>query len=101
MAASLRNPESVLELSGCDRITMPPNIIEKLQKMNTPVEKKLRAEDVGPIEIEKINLNEKTFRWMMNEDEIGNGKLAEGIRVFALDAAKLESMIKEKLRTLI
>ncbi len=100
MAASLRTPDSVLELAGCDRITMPPNIIEKLQELSSPVQPKLRADEAKLSDIKKISLNEKTFRWMMNEDEIGNEKLADGIRLFAKDAIKLEQMIKDKLKNL-
>jgi transaldolase len=100
MAASLRTPESVLELAGCDRITMPPNIIEKIQGLSGTVEAKLKADEAKNLKINKISLNEKSFRWMMNEDEIGNEKLADGIRLFAKDAVKLEEIIKEKLKIL-
>jgi transaldolase len=78
----LRTPESVLELAGIDRITMPPNIIEKLEKMDVTVERKVGLDNQDE-DIKKIEVNEKTFRWMVNEDEIGNEKLADGIRVFA------------------
>jgi transaldolase len=97
MAASLRTPESVLELTGCDRITMPPSIIEKLANMNTEVQPKLLREEAKTSPVQKIELTEKTYRWMLNEDEVGNEKLADGIRVFARDAIKLEKNIKEKL----
>jgi transaldolase len=99
MAASVRTPESVLELSGCDRITIPPGIIQKLEILNLPVEKKLDAESCKNLEnIEKLNyIDEKTFRWNLNQDEIGNEKLADGIRIFARDAVKLENVIKAKL----
>ena len=99
MAASLRTPESVLELSGCDRITMPPGIIEKLQKMDNQAERKLSVEEAksSGSNLSRIQMNEKTFRWMLNEDEIGNEKLADGIRIFAKDALKLEKMIKSRL----
>lgn len=100
MAASLRTPESTLELTGCDRITMPPTIIEKLQNLNLPVEKKLIVEEAKKLDLKKINVDEKTFRWMLNEEEVGNEKLADGIRVFARDAVKLEKIIKERLANL-
>lgn len=96
MAASLRTAESVIELAGCDRITMPPTIIEKLKQMNAPVELKLDRNNIKE-DIKKIEMEEKTFRWMLNEDEIGNEKLADGIRIFARDAVKLENFIKSKL----
>ncbi len=97
MAASLRTPESVLELSGIDRITMPPGIIEKLQGLNLDVSTKLSVSMAKDQDISKIDLNEKTYRWMLNQEEIGNEKLADGIRVFARDAVKLENIIKAKL----
>ena len=98
MAASVRTPESVLELAGCDRITMPPGIIEKLSAMNVEVAPKLIREEVKKIDsLEKIHLDDKSYRWMLNEEEIGNEKLADGIIVFAKDALKLEKTIKEKL----
>jgi transaldolase len=97
MAASLRTAESTLELSGVDRITMPPNIIEKLRTLNQHVELKLNSEVSTQMEIKRIEMNEKTFRWMVNEDEIGNEKLADGIRIFARDAIKLEKIIRDRL----
>lgn len=99
MAASLRTPESVLELSGCDRITIPPAIIQKLEKLDLPVENKLRVETAKKIEnlVKMDKIDENTFRWSLNEDEIGNEKLADGIRIFARDAVKLENVIKAKL----
>lgn len=100
MAASLRTPESVLELSGLDRITMPPNIIEALEKLNINSEKKLDKGSAQSLDIKKIDMNEKIFRYMLNDDEVGNLKLAEGIRLFAADAIKLEKIIKEKLAKL-
>lgn len=95
MAASLRTYQSVLEISGCDRITIPPNIIEKLATVNDEVIKKLDEKNLK--ESKKINIDEKLFRWMLNEDEMATDKLAEGIRVFAKDTIKLEELIKAKL----
>jgi transaldolase len=97
MAASLRTPESVLELSGCDRITMPPSIIENLQKMQVEATQKLSVAEAKKMEIPKIQVNEKIFRWILNEEEIGNEKLSDGIRIFARDAVKLEKIIKMHL----
>ena len=101
MAASLRTPQSVLELAGCDRITIPPGIIQKMAVMDAGVEKRLDVESSKKIEnLTKLEqLDEKTFRWNLNQDDIGNEKLADGIRIFARDAVKLESVIKSKLHT--
>ena len=79
----MRTPESVLELSGIDRITMPPGIIEKLSAMTDMVEAKLGKLTVDADKIVKIDVSEKNFRWLLNEDEIGNEKLCDGIRIFA------------------
>lgn len=62
---------------------MPPSIIEKLEKLTINAEKKLNPEHVKKSDIPKIDMNEKVFRWMQNEEEIGNEKLADGIRIFA------------------
>jgi transaldolase len=97
MAASLRTAESAFELAGCDRMTIPPSVIDKMETANLPVTQKLKIDDALNSDIEKINVDEKTFRWMTNEDEIGNEKLADGIRQFAKDTLKLEKIIKEKL----
>lgn len=101
MAASLRTPESVMELSGCDRITIPPGVIQKLDKMNVDVVGKLDVESSKGVQnlVKLDNVDEKTFRWKLNEDEIGNEKLADGIRIFARDAVKLENVIKGKLNS--
>ncbi len=65
-AASLRTAESVLELSGVDKITMPPGIIENLAKMTVEVSRRLSEEESRKMEIERVNMSEKTFRWMLN-----------------------------------
>ena len=71
-----------MEISGIDRITMPPTVIEGLTKINKPVELKLTADLAKNMDIPRIRTDEKNFRWLINEDEIGNEKLAEGIRLF-------------------
>jgi transaldolase len=83
MAASLRTAESAFELCGCDRMTIPPSVIEKMEASNLPVTIKLKPEDALNSDFKEINMDQKTFRWMVNEDEIGNEKLADGIRLFA------------------
>jgi transaldolase len=103
-AASLRTPESAFELAGVDRMTIPPGVIEKMDALTVQVNRKLNEEEARNSDIEKIEMNEKVFRWMLNEDEIGNEKLADGIRLFAkgnftryLDTLKLEKIIKDRL----
>lgn len=101
MAASLRTTQSVLELAGCDRLTIPPGIIQKMATMDVGVENRLDVELSKKIEnLTRLeHLDEKTFRWSLNQDDIGNEKLADGIRIFARDAVKLESVIKSKLNS--
>jgi len=97
MGASFRNKEEILELAGCDRLTMAPNLIEELSNSKYPVTQKLDATKSRFMEIEKVDMNEKAFRWMLNEDSMATSKLAEGIRNFSADIEKLEAIIEPKL----
>jgi len=97
MGASFRNKEEIIELAGCDRLTIAPALLEQLQASADPVVKKLDASAVESMEIEKIDASESNFRWMMNEDAMATEKLAEGIRNFAADIVKLENIIKSKI----
>jgi len=99
MGASFRNTEEILELAGCDRLTISPGLLEKLSTSTDAFEKKLDAEKSKLMDIEKIEMSEKIFRWMMNEDAMATEKLAEGIRNFTKDIVKLEEMIKSKMST--
>jgi len=97
MGASFRNKEEIIELAGCDRLTIAPALLEQLQASADPVVKKLDASAAESMEIEKIDASESNFRWMMNEDAMATEKLAEGIRNFAADIVKLENIIKSKI----
>lgn len=97
MGASFRNREEILQLAGCDRLTISPNFLDELSVSTDPVTKRLDAEASAKMEIEKIELDEKKFRWMMNEDAMATEKLAEGIRNFTKDIVKLEDVVKGKL----
>ncbi len=92
MGASFRNTSQILELAGCDLLTISPDLLQKLADTEGTVERKLGA-DAGAAELEKITLDEKTFRFMMNEDAMATDKLAEGIRAFCADSTKLKQMI--------
>ncbi|HRD55418.1 MAG TPA: transaldolase [Parachlamydiaceae bacterium] len=96
MGASFRNKEEILELAGCDLLTISPALLEQLSESNTPVIKKLDAEKAKSLNLEKISLDEKAFRFMLNEDQMATEKLSEGIRKFAEDSIFLEKMITEK-----
>ena len=93
MGASFRNTSQILELAGCDLLTISPDLLQKLADSDAPVERKL-TQDVND-SIEQIEVDEKNFRFMLNEDAMGTEKLAEGIRAFVADAKKLKKMIEE------
>jgi transaldolase len=97
MGASFRNTDEVVELAGCDLLTIAPKWLEELQNSNGEVVQKLSAEQAQSLEIEKIDMDENTFRWMMNEDPMATEKLSEGIRNFAKDLVKLEQYISSKM----
>jgi transaldolase len=93
MGASFRNTSQILELAGCDLLTISPDLLQKLADADAPVERKLVADESA--NIQKIAMDEKTFRFMLNEDAMGTEKLAEGIRAFVADSVKLKKMIEE------
>ena len=92
MGASFRNISQILELAGCDLLTISPDLLQKLADTEGAVERKLSA-DAASVEMEKLSVDEKTFRFMLNEDAMATEKLAEGIRAFCVDSAKLKQMI--------
>jgi len=92
MGASFRNTSQILELAGCDLLTISPDLLQKLADADAPVERKLVKDDNAAIE--KIAIDEKTFRFMLNEDAMATEKLAEGIRAFVADSLKLKVMIE-------
>ncbi len=97
MGASFRNTDEILELAGCDLLTIAPKLLEELHNAEGPVPLKLDAEVAKKLPIEPIKMDEKTFRWMLSEDAMANDKLAEGIRNFSKDIVKLEKKIKERI----
>jgi transaldolase len=97
MGASFRNIGQIIELAGCDLLTISPGLLEELQTASEPITQKLDAGASQAMDIEKVNCDEKTFRWMMNEDAMATEKTAEGIRKFSADIVKLESLIKEAI----
>ncbi|MCW8884269.1 MAG: transaldolase [Motiliproteus sp.] len=93
MGASFRNMEEILELAGCDRLTISPALLDQLSNTDGNLERKLNpdnSEGVAP----KLELDEKHFRWLMNEDAMATEKLAEGIRNFTVDQLKLETLLE-------
>lgn len=96
MGASFRNLGEIEALAGCDYLTIGPNYLEELRNDNAELKQALSADNTGEAQ-EKLSLDEKTFRWMHNQDAMATEKLAQGIRAFAVDQVKLEDLIAPKL----
>ena len=97
MGASFRNKGEITELLGCDRLTISPALLDELAGAEEALTKKLDASKAATMDIKKIDMDEKTFRWMMNEDAMAHSKLAEGIRGFTKDIRSLEEIVKAKM----
>ncbi|QSX32776.1 transaldolase [Shewanella avicenniae] len=95
MGASFRNTGEIIELAGCDRLTIGPNLLEELANADTVIEAKLTP--TTEVVAAPAPLTEAEFRWEFNEDAMAVEKLAEGIRNFAIDQGKLEAMLTAKL----
>lgn len=95
MGASFRNIGEITELAGCDRLTIAPALLQKLQDSNEELVRKL--EFTGEVKAKPQPLTESEFYWQHNSDPMAVEKLAEGIRKFAVDQEKLEAMLAEKL----
>jgi len=97
MGASFRNKGEILELAGCDLLTISPNLLGELKADTTPIERKLTPATAKECKIAKLTLDEKLFRWMLNENAMATEKTAEGIRLFNADAEKLAKLMATKL----
>jgi len=93
MGASFRNTGEILELAGCDLLTIAPALLAELQSSTAPLVRKLDPSAAAKAEVAKVNFDEKGFRYALNEDAMATEKTAEGIRAFAADIVKLEQMI--------
>ncbi len=93
MGASFRNTSQILELAGCDLLTISPELLQKLAQTDGPVARRLSPESAAATDLTKVSLDEKAFRMALNEDAMATEKLAEGIRLFCADAVKLEQLI--------
>ena len=96
MGASFRNTGEIEALAGCDRLTISPQLLDQLAKDQGALTRKLSPALAGKAPA-KIALDEKAFRWMMNEDAMATEKLAEGIRVFAHDLASLRQFVGQRM----
>lgn len=97
MGASFRNTGQITGLSGCDLLTISPKLLEELSKMNHILQTQLTVDKAEAMDFEKVTVDEKLFRFMMNEDEMATDKLADGIRRFSADAIKLEKILQAKM----
>lgn len=98
MGASFRNKGEILELAGCDLLTISPQLLGELKSSTEPVERKLSPAMAGETKMERLQLDEKKFRWLLNEDAMATEKTAEGIRLFNADAFKLEQFVVSQLK---
>ena len=94
MGASFRNKDEITELAGCDLLTISPGLLEELQNSEESLPRTLDPEAAASETIERIPTDEKSFRWLLNEDAMATEKTAEGIRKFAIDIVRLEEMIE-------
>jgi len=97
MGASFRSKEEVLELAGCDYLTIAPKILQELASSHAPVVRKLCPDSAQNVDGHQVHFDEKSFRWALGADPCGTAKLAEGIVKFAEDTVKLEALIRNKL----
>ncbi|NEV62469.1 transaldolase [Thiorhodococcus minor] len=95
MGASFRNLEEILELAGCDYLTISPSLLGELASTDGDVPRKLDPEKARSMDIPKVSFDEPSFRWEVNEEAMATEKLAEGIRLFAADTRKLEQFAHE------
>ena len=86
-----------MALAGCDLLTISPKLLAELEASTETVEPSLSVEAASKTDLEKINMDETTFRWMHNEDQMATEKLAEGIRKFAVDQVKMDNMVRARL----
>lgn len=94
MGASFRNIGEITELAGCDLLTISPALLNELSTTEGTLKPQLTPELAKESDLEKISVDEKTFRWMLNEDAMATEKLAEGIRNFTADIIRLEKQVK-------
>jgi transaldolase len=97
MGASFRNVGQILELAGCDLLTISPELMKQLSESYDTVHRKLTPADAKKADLKPLTLDEKKFRYLLNEDAMATDKTAEGIRKFAADIAKLEQLVASKL----
>ncbi|MEJ6006415.1 transaldolase [Paucibacter sp. AS339] len=93
MGASFRNIGQIQALAGCDLLTISPDLLAQLQAQTAPLTRALDAAAASALDLPKVSFDEAGFRFALNQDAMATEKLAEGIRLFAVDSAKLDQMI--------
>src|ERR1043166_579078 len=99
MGASFRNVGQILELAGCDLLTISPELMKELSESHDIVDRKLAPEKAKGAGVKRLELDENKFRYLVNENAMATEKTAEGIRKFAADIAKLEQLVASKLNS--
>ena len=97
MGASFRNTGEIEALAGCDRLTISPHLLEELSKDEGELPRRLRP-DRPELAPPRVTMDEKRFRWMLNEDQMATEKLSDGIRLFARDLMALRTMVEQRLQ---
>ena len=97
MGASFRNVGEIIELAGCDLLTISPELMGKLAEAHEPIERKLSPEKAKAADVKRLTMDEKAFRYLLNDDAMATEKTAEGIRKFAADIVKLEKYVAAKI----
>jgi transaldolase len=98
MGASFRNTGQIRELAGCDCLTISPELMKELSESQEPIERKLDPEKAKKANIERLEMDEKKFRWLLNDNAMAYEKTGEGIRKFAADIVKLEKFVASKIK---
>jgi transaldolase len=98
MGASFRNVGQIRELAGCDALTISPELMKELAESQEPLERKLIPEKAKAAKIDKLEMDEKKFRYLLNDNAMAYEKTGEGIRKFAADIVKLEKVVASKLK---
>ncbi|MDF3056257.1 MAG: transaldolase [Rariglobus sp.] len=96
MGASFRNTGEIVELAGCDLLTISPALLAELKASDAPLARKLDPAKAASADLKKVSFDEKSFRFALNEDAMATEKTAEGIRLFSADIVKLEQLIAKK-----
>jgi len=97
MGASFRNVGQIRELAGCDCLTISPELMEELSKSSDPLERKLDPEKAKSAKVDELELDEKKFKYLLNDNAMAYEKTGEGIRKFAADVVKLEKFVAAKI----